>query len=68
MTTPDTWTRKDAWLGVLFLFAGTLLACYAVLAYRNEFPLLFWASAALLGPVFLFLGGNALVRSLGARR
>jgi hypothetical protein len=67
-STPDRWQRKDAWLGVLFVAFGVLVTLYAFLAMRNEAPMFPWGSGWIVGPLLLFLGGNAIVRSVRAGR
>jgi hypothetical protein len=64
----DSWQRKDAWFGVLFLVTGALATVYAVLAARNDLPIRVWGAGALMGPLLLLLGGNATFRALRAKR
>lgn len=65
-TERDRWTRKDVWLGVLFVVFGLLIVLYAVAAMRRDLPVTWWGMAWLVGPVLLFLGVNGVVRSLRA--
>ncbi|MCA8977002.1 MAG: hypothetical protein KDC98_19930 [Planctomycetes bacterium] len=62
------YTRRDAWLGVPFLVTGALMVIYAILAGRNGVPIVLWWAAVWLGPLFVLLGANAVVRSLWVRK
>lgn len=60
------WTRRDARLGLLFLVTGVLVTGHGYAAMRNGMPPFLWATAWLLGPAMLLLGGNAVWRALRA--
>ena len=66
-TSDDTWSRKDIWLGLLFLGAGVLISMYGVLAARKDVPARFWCLAFVVGPVLVLLGVNSVFRALIAK-
>lgn len=66
--TDEEWTRRDGWLGGLFVFAGVLITAFAVLTLDRGLPVVFWGAALLLGPVFVLIGGNAVVSAVRAGR
>ena len=68
MTTPrETWNRKDAGRGALFLVAGLLMITLAVLTSRNGWPILLFGPAYLLGAILTLLGGHAVFRGIRGR-
>jgi len=62
------WTRRDIWLGLLFLFAGILIVAYSLTAMLNGYPIAFWGLGWVLGPILILLGGNGVIRSMRAPR
>lgn len=66
MSEEDRWTRKDALSGIAFFLIGVLVIAFSVLAMKNGYPIFIWGLGWLLGPLLLFLGGNAIVRGLRA--
>jgi hypothetical protein len=67
-TDDEKWTRRDVWLGLLFLLKGALLAALTYSFHQNGLPMVLYIPSALLGTVFLLLGLNAVVRSLASGR
>lgn len=67
-TDDEGWTRRDVWLGLLFLLEGGLLAALTYSFHHNGLHLVLCIPSALLGTVFLLLGLNAVVRSLASGR
>lgn len=63
-----TWSRRDVWMGLLFLFKSALLATLIFSIYRNGFSLIVCIPAGFLCVLFLLLGANATIRSLTSGR
>lgn len=53
----------SAWPSVLILVFGVLITTFAVLATYNDAPLRYGGMAWIVGPLFLLVGGGALMRS-----
>lgn len=70
MTTPDEnrWTRKDAWLGLLFLGVGGWGGYLAIWFLEHDGGLALIGPSAFVAVVFTLLGANAVVRAFFARR
>ncbi len=65
---PGGWSPRDAWLGLLFLTAGSAMIWFAVLARGNDAPVALWVAYAAFGSLLFLLGANAFARSLWALR
>ncbi len=63
----ERWQRKDVFTGLLLFSVGALVTAYAYLAMRNDMPGFLWGTAWILGPIFVLIGGNAILRSLLAK-
>lgn len=70
MTNQDEnrWTRRDAWLGLLFLAVGAWGGYLAWWFFRHDGGLALAGPSGFIGVVFTLLGANAVVRSLAAKR
>jgi hypothetical protein len=62
------WKRRDVWLGALFVSVGVMSTLFAILAFDHDVPSFFWWTCAWVGPLFLLLGTNAVIRSLLSRK
>ncbi len=63
----ERWQRKDVFTGLLLFSVGAVVTVYAFLAMRSDMPDFLWWPGWILGPIFVLIGGNAILRSLLAR-
>ena len=60
MEEQEHWTPKDIFPGIAFVVMGVLVILYVLLAMKNEVPFSLWGAGWLVGPLFLFIGGNSI--------
>ena len=64
MEANERWTRKNIWIGLLFLAFGIMIVVYSLMAMSNDFPIYYWGLGWILGSLMIFIGGNGVIRSL----